>query len=163
MKRGEKWVLALTVVIVISLMVRNYLNIGSESAEPDKGIPFYSTASPELTRVATQIYQDQNCKRCHSLWTIRNMLESVPAPALDGIGSLREEDWLYNYLSSPNPQEILPSRLKQQYKMPSFAHLTDDERKALAAYLASLKVEDWYLEETRKAEYEKLTGKAYSQ
>jgi hypothetical protein len=29
--------------------------------------------------------------------------------------------------------------------------------------MASLKVKDWYLESTRAAEYEKLTGKEYSQ
>jgi hypothetical protein len=28
----------------------------------------------------------------------------------------------------------------------------------MAAYLASLKVQDWYLEQTKKFEYEKLYG-----
>jgi len=28
--------------------------------------------------------------------------------------------------------------------------------------MASLKVEDWYLEETKKRAYEKLTGKEYT-
>jgi hypothetical protein len=28
--------------------------------------------------------------------------------------------------------------------------------------MASLKVKDWYLQDTRKAEYEKLTGKTYT-
>lgn len=45
--------------------------------------------------------------------------------------------------------------------MPSYAHLPEQDRKVLAAYMASLKVKDWYLEETKKAEYEKLTGKDY--
>ena len=45
--------------------------------------------------------------------------------------------------------------------MPSFASLTDAERRTLARYMASLKVKDWYLDSTRAAEYEKLTGKAY--
>jgi hypothetical protein len=45
--------------------------------------------------------------------------------------------------------------------MPSYAQLSDNERHLLASYMASLKVKDWYLEETRKAEYEKLTGKEY--
>ena len=42
--------------------------------------------------------------------------------------------------------------------MPSYAHLPEQERRLLAQYMASLKVEDWYLEATKKAEYEKLTG-----
>ena len=88
-------------------------------------------------------------------------MASVPAPALDGIGAIRSEEWLYDYLSAENPQNILPTRLSSTYKMPSFAHLPEEDRRTLAAYLASLQVEDWYLEETRKAEYEKLTGKKY--
>lgn len=50
---------------------------------------------------------------------------------------------------------------EKSYRMPSYAHLSEQERQTLAAYVASLKVQDWYLEETRKAEYEKLTGKPY--
>ena len=46
--------------------------------------------------------------------------------------------------------------------MPSLASLPEAERRTLAKYMASLKVKDWYLESTRAAEYEKLTGKEYS-
>jgi len=52
-------------------------------------------------------------------------------------------------------------RLKLEYRMPSYAQLPENERRLLASYMASLKVQDWYLEETRKAEYVKLTGKEY--
>ena len=48
--------------------------------------------------------------------------------------------------------------LKQEYRMPSYAGMPENERHTLASYLASLKVRDWYLEQTRQAEYEKLTG-----
>ncbi|MEO7558320.1 MAG: c-type cytochrome [Gammaproteobacteria bacterium] len=133
----------------------------SISTEADPGIPFYSTASPALSRAGSDIYRSLRCKDCHSLWTVRNMLEFVPAPALDGIGSLRNEAWFYAYFSAQNPQSILPTRLKQEYQMPSYAHLPEQDRRVLAAYMASLKVKDWYLEETKKAEYEKLTGKDY--
>jgi len=57
----------------------------------------------------------------------------------------------------------LPSRLKPEYRMPSFADLPDGERRVLAKYMASLKVKDWYLDSARAAEYEKLTGKEYPQ
>lgn len=107
------------------------------------------------------IYRSNGCKSCHTLWTLQDMLQFVPAPMLDGIGSLRTEAWLYDYLSSPNPQGILPSRLKKQYQMPSYAILPENQRHVMAQYLASLKVKDWYLEQTRKAEYEKLTGLEY--
>ncbi len=162
MKRGEKVVLAVIALSVLGLGGWNAVqNSATPEANGDKGIPFYSTASPDLSRDANIIYHQNNCKDCHKLWSVSDLLQAVPAPALDGIGSLRSEDWFYQYFSAPNPQEILPSRLKKQYRMPSFASLPESERRMLAAYMASLKVKDWYLEDTRKAEYEKLTGKEY--
>jgi mono/diheme cytochrome c family protein len=161
MKRGEKVVLIVSVVFLVGMMGWKYWDNKTHPEWNKEGIPFYSTASKELEEAWAVIAHEQNCKSCHSLWTLRDMTQSVPAPALDGIGSLRDEAWFYQYFSAKNPQEILPSRLKREYRMPSFADLPEQERRTLASYMASLKVKDWYLEETRKAEYEKLTGKDY--
>jgi len=158
MKQGEKIILG---GIVFAVLATAGYKLLTREGGPDKGIPFHSTASPELAEAATAIYKRNDCKDCHSLWTERDMLQAVPAPALDGIGSLHDEEWFYTYFSAPDPQKIIPSRLKKQYRMPSFAKLPDQERRTLARYMASLKVEDWYLPETRKSEYEKLTGKDY--
>lgn len=160
MRGGEKWVLGIIAALVLYVVGRSLWQMGMPRQQ-DPGIPFYSTASAELAREGSDLYRSLSCKDCHTLWTVRNMFESVPAPPLDGIGSLRDEAWFYSYFSAPDPQAILPTRLKKQYRMPSFAHLPEQERRTLAAYMASLKVKDWYLEETRKAEYEKLTGKPY--
>lgn len=162
MKRGEAVILATMGVIVAGLMVRNAINLHS-SSQHDPGIPFFSTADRALARQAGDIYRANNCRQCHALWTVKSAFESVPAPALDGIGSLRSEEWLYRYFSAANPQDILPSRLKPEYRMPSFADLPDEQRRVLAKYMASLKVKDWYLDSVRAAEYEKLTGKEYSE
>ena len=160
LKGGEVLVLATIAVVVGALMVRNVIGLRSVR-EPDRGIPFYSNATPALKRQAGDLYRRENCRQCHALWTLRSPFQSVPAPALDGIGSLRSEDWLFRYFSAADPQGILPSRLKPEYRMPSLAALPEAERHTLAQYMASLKVKDWYLEDTRRAEYEKLTGKAY--
>ena len=56
----------------------------------------------------------------------------------------------------------MPSRLKPEFRMPSYAALPEERRRLLAKYMDSLKVEDWYLEETKKREYEKLTGEKYT-
>ncbi|ADE12874.1 c-type cytochrome [Sideroxydans lithotrophicus] len=156
MRRGEKAVLALIGLVVAGGMLHSILHV---EGPHDREIPYYSTATQEVAEKAMDIYRSQDCKNCHSLWTLKNMMESVPAPILDGIGTLRTESWLYDYLSSRNPQSVIPSRLKKEYQMPSYAALPDEERRVLAKYLASLKVKDWYLEQTRKMEYEKLTGK----
>lgn len=160
MRAGEKAILAFIAVMVVGMIGYRAMQPGSVT-DRDQGIPFYSTAAPALRHKAEVIYKRLGCSDCHSLWMVRNMLETVPAPALDGIGSLREEQWLYRYLSAEDPQAILPSRLKPEFQMPSYAQLPDEERRLLAAYMSSLKVEPWYLEQTKKAEYEKLTGKKY--
>ena len=155
MRGGEKFVLLAIGVLVIFGVGRNLLHV----AEPhETDIPFYSTATSEVARKATDLYRENTCRSCHSLWSLKDVMQSVPAPMLDGIGSLRTESWLYDYLSSPNPQAILPSRLKKKYQMPSFESMPESDRKLLASYLASLRVKDWYLEQTKKDEQEKLTG-----
>ena len=158
MKSGEKFVLIVALALLVFGIVRSELHVDQKH---ENDIPYYSTATPEVATRATDIYRDNGCKSCHSLWTLKDMTQSVPAPILDGLGSLRTEQWFYDYLSNPNPQSVLPSRLKLQYRMPSYANLPEADRRVLAKYLASLKVKDWYLEETKKAEYEKLTGLTY--
>lgn len=160
MRKGEKGILAAIVVIVVLFAGINMYRHGQEKT-PDKGIPFYSAASQELQNQGANLIRKLECRQCHTLWGVRNAMQAVPAPSLDGIGALRDEVWFYNYLSAEDPQSILPSRLKAEYKMPSYSQLPEEERRTLAAYLANLKVEDWYLQEVRKSEYEKLTGQDY--
>ena len=160
MKKGEKGILlGLVVFSVVAMAVKGWMN--SQDTEVDPGIPFYSTAPEELAAQASVLYRKYNCRDCHALWGIRSIMQAVPAPSLDGMGSLRDEEWLYTYFSAEDPQSIVPSRLKAKYRMPSFAKIPDADRRMLAKYINSLKVEDWYLEETKKSAYEKLTGKDY--
>jgi sulfur-oxidizing protein SoxX len=155
MNGGEKFI----AVVIGGLLIFSVIRNASHVEEPhENDIPFYTTASTELARKATDLYRENTCRSCHSLWSLKDAMQSVPAPMLDGIGSLRTEAWFYEYLSAPNPQLILPSRLKKKYQMPSFAAMPEGDRKIMASYLASLKVKDWYLEETKKQEQEKLTG-----
>jgi len=162
MRKGEKGILFTILIFVITFTLINSYRKGQDTSQ-DNGIPFYSTASDEIQEKGGELVRQLKCRDCHTLWGVRNAMQSVPSPALDGIGSLRDEAWLFNYLSAEDPKQILPSRLKAEYQMPSFAYLPVEERKLLAKYFASLKVEDWYLDEVKKAEYEKLTGKDYQQ
>ncbi|MDX8379895.1 MAG: c-type cytochrome [Gallionella sp.] len=158
MRSGEKLIVGLIVAVVLFGVIRSLVHV---TKKHDMEIPYYSTASNKLATAAMAVYHHNDCKDCHSLWTLKNMMESVPAPNLDGIGSIRTATWLYDYLSSENPQAILASRLKKKYRMPSYAGLAESDRRLLVKYLASLKVKDWYLEQTKKLEYEKLTGLVY--
>jgi hypothetical protein len=164
MRKGEKGILIVMAVAIIGGIAYKFQS-APENTEPDQGIPFYSDAAPEVEKQASTLMRELNCRDCHkyhgAFGGITSLVQNVPAPALDGIGSIRSEQWLFDYFSAENPQAILPSRLKQEFQMPSFASLSEAERRLLASYLASLKVEDWYLQETKKMEFEKLTGKAY--
>lgn len=121
-------------------------------------LPYYTTADASLERAGSDLYRSLQCRNCHSIWSVKSIYQSVPAPSLDGIGSLRNEEWLFRYFSAENPQSILPSRLKEKYRMPSYANLSEAERMTLAKYFASLRVRDWYLDETINAEQKKLNG-----
>jgi len=158
MKKGEKWIFAIIGFSILLMAVINYWR-QKDVKGPDPGIPFFSTASAELSRDAAQLIRSENCRDCHSLWTMRDPTQAVPAPALDGMGILHDEAWFYNYFSASDPQTILPSRLKKQYRMPSYATLPEQERRMLAQYMVSLKVKDWYREQVMKAEQSALTGK----
>ncbi len=160
MRKGEKGILVTILIFVVAFTIMNIYRKGQDTS-PDKGIPFYSTASKDVQERGAQLVRQLKCRDCHTLWGVRNAMQSVPSPALDGIGSIRDENWLFDYLSAEDPKQILPSRLKAEYQMPSFAYLPVEDRKLLAKFFASHKVEDWYLDEVKKVEYEKLTGKDY--
>jgi cytochrome c553 len=160
MKKGEKGILVGLAVFVVAMMGYKSFSIVT-STEKDPGIPFYTTSTKEFETRAVVLVRKLNCRACHVLWAQRTIMQSVPAPSLDGIGSLRTEEWFYTYLSAENPQAILPSRLKAEFRMPSYSQLSEDDRRMLAKYLSSLKVEDWYLEETKANEHKKLIGTEY--
>ena len=155
MKKGEWAVLGTVAVLAIGGVARVALQ---PPQAQDREIPYYSTAPAPLAARASDLMRQQNCRQCHSLWTSRDPTQSVPAPMLDGMGALRSQQWLFDYLSAPDPQSILPSRLKREYRHPSLAMLPEADRRTLAQYLASLQVKDWYLDQTRRLEHDKLTG-----
>lgn len=161
MRKGERNLFVGLAVLAVVLVGFRSWQVASYD-EVDPGLPFYTTASSELSDAAALLMRKHKCKDCHSLWANRDMTQNVPTPRLDGMGSLKTEQWLFEYFSAENPQDILASRLKPRYRMPSYAKLPDSDRKILAQYVSSLKVKDWYLEEVRSHEFEKLTGKKYT-
>ncbi len=158
MKKGEK-ILGLVIIVMVIFAFGRAFIAPQEQEEHAGEIPFYSSASADIQRQASDLYKDLKCRDCHRLWGINKITQFVPSPSLDGIGSIRSESWLYDYFSSENPQSVLPTRLKKQYKMPSYAILSEEKRRLLAHYFSSLKVKDWYLDEVKRMEQEKLTGK----
>jgi hypothetical protein len=160
MRKGEKGILIGIGIFVI--VAGGYMYWQTDKRDMSgQQVPFYSTATPQLASHASELYHKYDCRSCHVLWGVRDVMRAVPSPSLDGIGSLRSREWLAAYMAAEDPQSILPSRLKAEFRMPSYANIPAEEREVLVDYLASLKVKDWYLEEAKKSEYEKLTGETY--
>lgn len=155
LRKGERAVLAAIGLLVCAGVIRATVQ---RPQAHDREIPYFTTATPALSEQAAQLLRENGCRSCHSLWTTRDATQAVPAPMLDGMGALRSQAWLFDYLSAPDPQAILPSRLKKEYRHPSYAALPEPDRRVLAQYLASLQVKDWYLDQTRRLEHDKLTG-----
>ena len=160
MRKGEKGILMGIGIFAVIAMIGKAVLIQHQDPHAGK-IPFYSKAPKEMATKAAHLVREYNCRDCHTYWGKHNIMNSVPAPSLDGIGSLKSEEWIYSYLSAKDPQKIVPSRMKMEFQMPSYADMPEADRKLLAQYLASMKVEDWFFDETKKSEYEKLTGKKF--
>ncbi len=162
MRKGERNIFLGIALTIIALMFFNGVRQQQASTQ-DRTLPFYTTSTDQQNRQAMNVYRHYDCKSCHALWTVKDIMRTVPAPALDGIGSLRTRDWLYKYMTATKPQEILPSRLKAEFRMPSYATMPEEDMKTLVDYLASLKAQDWYLNDLRRSECRKLTGDSCDQ
>jgi len=160
MRKGEKGILIGIGAFAVIAMVGKAFLMQHQDPRAER-IPFFSHESKDMATKAAQLVRKYDCRDCHVYWGKKSIMNSVPAPSLDGIGSLRSEQWLFDYLSAKDPQKILHSRMKMEFQMPSYAEMPESDRKLLAKYLASMKAEEWYMDELKKSEYEKLTGKKY--
>ena len=80
------------------------------------------------------LYRAKGCKNCHrSMGTG----EVGVAPVLDGVGTRRTAEWLYDYLTDPGA--LVPGTAHYGNLGPDFRKLNDDERTKLTAYLAGLR------------------------
>lgn len=131
MRKGEQVIWGTAALIAASAL---YLGYAVYNAPPEL-MPTFQEESPEAAR-GELVYRKNNCSACHRIWDLGG---SKGGP-LDGVGSRRDPDWLTRYLSSDNPQVMLPSTQKKIYQMPSFAAMIQpDDLKDLVAFLASLK------------------------
>ncbi|MDH4228696.1 MAG: cytochrome c [Nitrospirota bacterium] len=130
MKKGENVVWGVAGLITLAAVGMGYVAYNA----PPQVMPTYQLDSPAAAR-GEMVYREQGCSSCHKIWD----LGSSRGGPLDGIGSRRDAEWLSRYLGAENPQILLPSTRKRIYQMPSFAHVPEDRRADLVAYLSSLK------------------------
>jgi cytochrome c2 len=77
--------------------------------------------------VGEQVLRQQGCIACHMI----GLQGGTLGPSLSNVGGRRNEEWLHEQLIAP--QAAVPGNY-----MPSYAHLTQQERNGLVAYLSTL-------------------------
>jgi mono/diheme cytochrome c family protein len=98
--------------------------------------------SPEVVkadklRLGRELFLEHRCARCHTDKFSSPLPElSMDAPALEGIGARRGQEWLANWILDPKNMRAL-------VHMPKVLHgeKASEDARAIAAYLASLKDE----------------------
>ena len=81
----------------------------------------------DLTKAGQQLVADRACTACHKLGD----RDGGIAPDLSFEGTIKDEGWIFDHFK--NPRSVMPDSI-----MPTFK-FTDEEFKAMTAYLTSLK------------------------
>jgi mono/diheme cytochrome c family protein len=91
----------------------------------------------DQTRLGNELFIEHRCLKCHAPSSPTPSPDvSFDAPALEGIGSRRAEEWMAEWIFDPKAQRPVAS-MPQLFRGPS----AKNDAEAAAAYLASLKAE----------------------
>ncbi len=99
--------------------------------EPAAVVP---VSSADLVRSGERLYAAMRCDSCHGP-DRKEIIAGLP-PSLSYAGSKLREDWMRDYLTTPRPIRFQSDGVRPLLRMPDF-QLSDDEARALAAYLAT--------------------------
>ena len=140
LKTGEKVLFAIVGVFVV-LAIIAYIMLETYRLSSDK--PMFETKTnydfTELGSKGSQIFRESRCTSCHR--ALRNGTNM--GLSLDGVGSLRTYEWLYDFLKNPETTygaatiDHGPSPKEAAY----VANMPDDDLKAIAQFISELKAE----------------------
>jgi cytochrome c553 len=140
LKTGEKVLFAI-VGVFIFLAIIAYIMLETYRLSSDKPM-FESKTSYEFTELGSkgsQIFRQSRCTSCHR--ALRNGTNM--GLSLDGVGSLRTYEWLYDFLKNPESTygaatiDHGPSPKEAAY----VAKMSDEDLKAMAMFISELKSE----------------------
>ena len=140
LKTGEKVLFAI-VGVFIFLAIIAYIMLETYRLSSDKPM-FESKTSYEFTELGSkgsQIFRQSRCTSCHR--ALRNGTNM--GLSLDGVGSLRTYEWLYDFLKNPESTygaatiDHGPSPKEAAY----VAKMPDEDLKAMAVFISELKSE----------------------
>ncbi len=140
LKTGEKVLFGIVGVFVV-LAVIAYIILESVRMSSDK--PMFETKTSydfsEQGSIGSALFRESRCTSCHR--ALRNGTNM--GLSLDGVGSLRTYDWLYNFLK--NPEQTYGSTTLDHGEAPKeaayVARMPDDQLQAIARFISELKAE----------------------
>ena len=140
LKTGEKVLFGIVGVFVV-LAIIAYIIL--ESVRLSSDTPMFETKTSydfsEQGSIGSALFRESRCTSCHR--ALRNGTNM--GLSLDGVGSLRTYDWLYNFLK--NPEEIYGASTLDHGPAPKeaayVALMPDDELQAMARFISELKAE----------------------
>lgn len=114
--------------------------VGEEHAE--EAASTSPEAVPPEFKLAIDIIKAQNCGACHTLKAAGLNLGGTVGPDLTEEGKVgRSDEWQLKHLKNPSSvpkEDLLPDYRDKHGLMPSYDSLSDEELKALVAFLQSL-------------------------
>lgn len=139
-KTGEKVLFGIVGVFVV-LAVIAYVILESVRLSSDE--PMFETKTSydfsEQGAVGSALFRESRCTSCHR--ALRNGTNM--GLSLDGVGSLRTYDWLYDFLK--NPEQTYGSATLDHGPSPKeaayVARMPDDQLQAMARFISELKAE----------------------
>lgn len=140
LKTGEKVLFGIVGVFVV-LAIIAYIILESVRLSSDE--PMFETKTSydfsEQGAIGSALFRESRCTSCHR--ALRNGTNM--GLSLDGVGSLRTYDWLYDFLK--NPEDTYGSATLDHGATPKeaayVARLPDDELQAMARFISELKAE----------------------
>jgi cytochrome c553 len=140
LKTGEKVLVSIVGVFIvlaaIAYVVMETVRLNSEKPMFETKTSFdFSTTGAR----GSQLFRESRCTSCHR--ALRNGTNM--GLSLDGVGSARTYDWLYQFLK--NPEEVYPARTVDHGAAPKEAayvsQLPDEDLRALAKFISELKAD----------------------
>ena len=133
----EQWARRIVVITGLLVLLLAFLFATLQNPIKTTGItenrdqPATIDFAPERIEAGRQVYQQQNCARCHSIAG-----EGNPRNPLDNIGAKHSAEELRDYITGADRLKLSKrsSKLKQQYRL-----LPADELDALIIYMRSLR------------------------
>lgn len=140
LKQGEKILFGIAIVFVVAAVI-GYVLLESYRMRSDKPV-FEVRTSYDLTPVGqrgSELFRHNRCTSCHR--AMRNGTNM--GLSLDGVGSRRTREWLYDFLRNPESTYGAPT-VDHGYppKEASYvSSLPDEDLMAMATFISQLKAE----------------------